>query len=110
MIKIKKEIDYIIKRANECDARIVRINELLLFSTETGDAWILDTEDKFAICLMQNWIKQKYKIIDTSTQFGFDWDYQYHIEGDSFIVLNKSGVIKQIFGYPIQEIEKQINK
>ncbi len=104
MIEIKKEIDYIMKRAKERDARKVRINELLLFSTVTGDAWILDTDDQLGICMMRNGDKQKYKIIDTPTQFGFDWDYKYLIDNTLFVVVNKSGGIKQIQGYPIDEI------
>ncbi len=50
------------------EGKIVRLGELLLFSTETGDSWILDIYDKKAICLMKNFEKQVYKIIDTPKQ------------------------------------------
>ncbi|MCX6163044.1 MAG: hypothetical protein NTV87_17125 [Ignavibacteriae bacterium] len=110
MTEIKKEISYIIMRAQKRDSRIVRLNELILFSTITGDAWILDSEDKLAICLAKDGVKQVYKLIDTATQFGFNWDYSYEIEGEQFITLNKSGQIRRIFGYPVKEIERKIIK
>ena len=110
MTDIKKEINYITERAKANDGRIVRLGGLLLFSTETGDAWILDTEDNLAICLMRNEDKQEYKIIDTPTQFGFDWDYQYNIDINKFIVIDKTGKIRTIIGYPVQEIMKQIEQ
>src|SRR5215831_11653310 len=36
------EVRYIQRRAAEHDERIVTVGQLVLFSTETGDAWLLD--------------------------------------------------------------------
>lgn len=102
---IKREIDYIIKLAKKGISKKVQLGELLLFSTNTGDAWILDKEDNLGICLMRDNTLQKYKIIDTPTQFGFDWDYKYFIEKDCFITIDKQGRERKIFGYPINEIK-----
>jgi hypothetical protein len=102
---IKREIDYIMKLAKKGDSRKVQLGELLLFSTNKGDAWILDTGDNLGICLMRNKKKQKYKIIDTPTQFGFDWDYKYFVENDCFITIDKQGVEKKTFGYPVSVIK-----
>ncbi|MFA6666688.1 MAG: hypothetical protein WCT06_08955, partial [Armatimonadota bacterium] len=99
-----KEINYILSLAKKEDARKVQLGELLLFSTQTGDAWILDQDDNLAICLMRGKEKQKYKIIDTPTQFGFDWDYKYFIEEDCFITIDKKGVERKIFGYQVNEL------
>jgi hypothetical protein len=102
-MNIKKEIAYIIKRAAERDGRIVRLGELLLFSTETGDAWVLDTVDHLALCLARDGLKQKFKIIDLPTQFGFDWEYTYAIDGDLFITMDQKGSMRTIFGYPVRK-------
>jgi len=104
---IKKKIDYIINRAKREDSRKVQSGGLLLFSTQTGDAWILDTEDKLAICLMRGGEKQNYKIIDTPTQFGFDWDYNYFIDNDNdcFITIDKKGMERKIYGYPVNDLK-----
>ncbi len=42
------EIDYIQQRAAEHDARLVSVGLLVLFSTESGDAWLLDPADHLA--------------------------------------------------------------
>jgi len=36
------------RRAAEYDSRIVPVSQLLLFSTETEDAWLLDLTDQLA--------------------------------------------------------------
>ena len=102
---IKKEIDYIMSCARKEDSRKVQLGGLLLFSTQTGDAWILDRDDNLAICLMRGKEKQKFKIIDTPTQFGFDWDFKYFIDNDSFITIDKKGVERKIFGYPVKDLK-----
>ena len=49
-ISISREINYIISRAKNSDTRLVTLGTLVLFSTETGDAWLLDSEDGLALC------------------------------------------------------------
>ena len=46
--RLADEVRYIQRRAAQCDSRIVSIAPLLLFSTETGDAWMLDPADHLA--------------------------------------------------------------
>ena len=43
--RLADEVCYIQKRAAERDGRIVTVSQLILFSTETGDAWLLDPSD-----------------------------------------------------------------
>jgi hypothetical protein len=49
--RLADEIRYIIRRAAEHDRRVVTIGQLTLFSSETGDAWIIDREDHLALRL-----------------------------------------------------------
>jgi hypothetical protein len=44
--RLAGEIRYIQRRAAEHDGRFVTVNSLVLFSTGTGDAWLLDPEDR----------------------------------------------------------------
>ena len=46
--RLADEVRYIQRRAAEHDGRIVTIGQLVLFSTETGDAWLLDPPDHLA--------------------------------------------------------------
>ena len=62
-IRLADEVRYIQHRAANHDGRIVTIGQLVLFSTETGDAWLLDSAaahqhrsgGKFQICLVRNY-------------------------------------------------------
>jgi hypothetical protein len=46
--RLADEIGYIQDKAADHDGRIVTIGQLILFSTETGDAWLLDITDQLA--------------------------------------------------------------
>lgn len=40
--RLAKEVDYIQRRAAAHERRFVSVGPLVLFSTDTGDAWLLD--------------------------------------------------------------------
>ena len=103
-INISREINYIIHRARARDARLVTLGALIFFSTETGDAWLLDAEDNSALCLACDGQKQSFTIVETPTSFGIEWNADYRIDGDTFIVIERSGGVKSNFGYPTREI------
>ena len=103
-LNIKDEIKYIIKCAKNFETKIVSFKELILFCTETGDAWLLDTDDNLALNLSKEGIKQEFLIIDTPYQFGIDWKYNYIIENEKFIFIDKTGVTRTIIGYPTEQI------
>ena len=109
-LNIKDEIKYIIKCAKNFETKIVSFKELILFCTETGDAWLLDTDDKLALDLVREGIKQEFLLIDTPYQFGVDWKYNYLIEYEEFIFIDKTGVSRTIIGYPTEQILEMINK
>src|SRR6202022_254191 len=47
-LHLAKEVRSIQRRAAEHDGRIVSIGALVFFSTDTGDAWILEPADQLA--------------------------------------------------------------
>ena len=47
-LRLADEIRYIQRRAADYDGRVVTVAQLVLFSTETGDAWLLDPADQLA--------------------------------------------------------------
>ena len=109
-ISIAGEADYIINRAQEYDSRVVSLGSLIFFSTETGDAWMLDCEDGLALNLAIAGDKQPFRILETSEKIAIEWNANYHIEEDKFIVTQQSGHIKTIIGYPTAEILKTIHR
>src|SRR5271169_424873 len=52
--RLADEVRYIQRRAADYDGRIVTIGQLVLFSTETGDAWLLDPADRLAARLARD--------------------------------------------------------
>jgi hypothetical protein len=101
---IHREVRYIIERAQAAEARIVTVANLVLFSTHTRDAWLLDPEDSFAICLCREGDPQPFRIIDTPDSFAIEWTAAFAIEGAAFIVSEPSGRAVVFQGYPTAEI------
>ena len=67
------EAKYIINRAQRHEARVVELGALVFFSTDTGDAWMLDPKDRVAICLARAGEEQPYRILETGSSFSVDW-------------------------------------
>jgi hypothetical protein len=49
--RLADEVRYIQRRAAANDGRVVTIGQLTLFSTATGDAWLIDRDDHLALRL-----------------------------------------------------------
>ncbi|MBT9161040.1 MAG: DUF5679 domain-containing protein [Dehalococcoidia bacterium] len=109
-VSITKEANYIINQAENYDPRLVTHGPLIFFSTETGDAWMLDPEDELALCLARDGEEQPFTITETPTDFSIEWNAEYRIDGDAFIVIERPGRIKTIFGYPTAEILQAIRR
>ncbi|MDD2599052.1 MAG: hypothetical protein PHO37_07500 [Kiritimatiellae bacterium] len=103
-ISITRETAYIIRKAQQCDSRVVSFGRLVLFSTQTGDAWMLDPDDQLALCLARDGEEQEYTVIDTADNYQIQWNTQYIIEGDAFTFATQEGRTVTIMGYPTEEI------
>lgn len=109
-IRVVDEAEYIIRKAQELDARVVTLGNLAFFSTSTGDAWILDPEDHLALCLARDGAKQAYTILETDSSFQIGWNAQYEIRGGAFIVATADGRVRTVLGYPTEEIARAIQQ
>ena len=81
-ISITGESNYILNRAQNYESRVVSLGSLIFFSTETGDAWMLDYKDGLALCLAKVGEKQPFRIVETPEKFAIEWNVTYQIEGD----------------------------
>jgi hypothetical protein len=79
---IHREIRHITQLAQAEDSRIVTVGKLVLFSTRTRDAWLLDPEDNFALCLCRDGEPQPFRIINTPDTFAVEWPARFVIERD----------------------------
>jgi hypothetical protein len=99
------EIRYIQRRAAEHDGRFVTVGSLALFSTDTGDAWLLDAEDHLAARLARDGDPEDVYFEETDTRFAIGWKGEYRIDGDAFVYIDRdSSRIVTILGYPIRRI------
>jgi hypothetical protein len=104
-LRLAQEIKYIQRRAAEYDARFVAVGPLVFFSTETGDAWILDPSDQLAARLARDGDPEPIEFQETDTNFAIGWKGNYRIEGRAFIYADQdAGRIITILGYPTAKI------
>jgi hypothetical protein len=83
--RLADEVRYILRRAAEHDGRVVTIGQLVLFSTETGDAWLLDPSDQLAARLARDGDPEPFHIEENETTFTIHWKGRYRIEGAAFV-------------------------
>ena len=100
---------YIQRRAADHDGRIVTVGQLVLFSTETGDAWLLDPTDRLAARLARDGESEAIDIEETDTSFAIGWKGQYYIAGSAFVYLDQdTGRMTTILGYPTDKLAQMV--
>ena len=67
------EVRYIQNKAAEHDGRVVSFGQLVLFSTDTGDAWLLDLTDQLAAPLARDGHPEPIHLEETDTNFAIGW-------------------------------------
>lgn len=88
-------------------ARVVKLGQLVFFSTSTGDAWMLDPREGTAACLACDGDSLPIPIRESATELTIEWHADYRIEGRAFTVVDRdSGSAQTILGYPVAEIER----
>jgi hypothetical protein len=103
--RLADEVHYIQDKAANHDGRMVTISQLILFSTDTGDAWLLDVTDQLAVRLARAGDPEPIHLEETDTSFAIEWKGHYRIEGPAFIYADRhTGRVTTILGYPTQEI------
>lgn len=108
--RLAEEVRYLQRRAARQDARIVTLGQLLLFSTETGDAWLLDPADHLALPLARDGDALSIHIEETNTNFAIGWSGAYQIDGAAFVYWDKdTGNVRTILGYPTKRITHEIS-
>ena len=101
------EVRYLQRRAANHDGRIVTIGQLILFSTKTGDAWLLDPDDRLAARLARDGESETIHIEETDTTFAIGWKGHYRIDGPAFVYSDRdTGRLTTILGYPTDKLSQ----
>ena len=103
--RLADEVRYNQRRAAHHDGRIVAVGRLLLFSTDTGDAWLLDRSDRLAARLARDGDTQPIHVEETDTAFTIGWKGRYRFDGPAFVYSDReTGRVVTILGYPTEKI------
>jgi hypothetical protein len=103
--RLADEVRYIQRRAAGHDSRIVTIAQLVLFSTQTGDTWLLDSADRLALRLARDEQSEAVHLEETDTTFVIAWKGSYRIDGPAFIYSDRdTGRTTTILGYPTDKL------
>lgn len=95
-----QDIELIVDDAIAGVCKVIRLGPLVMFSTHTGDAWLLDPADRTAVQLARGGDPLPVQLLDSADEFGVGWTCGYAIDGDTFIVTERStGRIRVIRGY-----------
>lgn len=102
---LAEEIEYIRSRAARHDGRLVTVGPLVLFSTETGDAWLLDPADHLAARVARDGDPEPVHFEETDSNFAIGWKGNYHIDGDAFVFIDRDTArVSTILGYPTHRL------
>src|SRR5689334_20111033 len=77
--RLADEVRYIQRRAANQDGRVVTLGRLILFSTKTGDAWLLDPADRLAARLARNGESEPIHIEERSEEHTSELQSQFHL-------------------------------
>ena len=103
--RLADEVRYILGRAAEHDGRVVTIGQIMLFSTETSDAWLIEPSDQLAARLARDGDPEPFHIEENETTFTIDWKGRHRIEGDAFVYMDReTGRLATIHGYPTHKL------
>jgi hypothetical protein len=100
-LRLADEIRYIQQRAAARDGRVVNADQLLLFSTESGDAWLLNPAHHLAARLARDGDPESISFEETDTSFNIAWPGNYRIDGLAFVYTDRhTRRVSTILGYP----------
>jgi hypothetical protein len=105
-----QEIKGIVQSAQLHEGRVVGIDQFIFFSTETGDAWMLEPAGNLALCLARDGVAQGVTVQETADQLLVAWESVYHMTDTAFTIVEKSGTMRTIYGYPTRQIMQTIQK
>ena len=110
-LRIKEELRYIQQCAAKFDARVVGLGQIFSFSTQTGDAWLLDPADNLAACVARDGSPEDVYIEETDTSYAIRWKGNYQIDGAAFIYTDwETGRIVITLDYPVEQIAAWIEQ
>lgn len=89
------------------EATLNCLGNFIFFSTQTGEAWMLDYRKSCALRLAENGEKSSYTILESRERFQVEWKERFRIEEDLFIA-SRQGRETVFAHYPIDALTRLI--
>ena len=92
-ISLSVEVEKIRKFASEKKEKVLSIGVFILFSSESGDAWLLEISDMDALKVSENGEDLEFKIEENPETLEINWSHRFAIKKKKFVVrsyINKS--------------------
>ena len=103
--RVADEVRCIQRRAAGHTATFVAVGPLAFFSTETGDAWMLDPSDHVPARVARDGAPESIHLEETDADYSIAWPCEYAVDGELFVYTERdSGRTVAIFGYPTARI------
>ncbi len=110
-LHLAKEIRSIQRRAAEHDGRIISVGPLVFFSTDTGDAWILEPGGGLACRLAIGGEPIEIFFEESEESYSIGWQGHYSIDGDVFTYEDRASHRRvAIGGYPLHLLRRVIHE
>lgn len=89
---------------------VIGLAELVLFSSTTGDAWLLEAFSNGALNLMLDYEPADYRIAEDGERVEVEWRGSYQLRGTDFITDALSGAPRAVRGYSTEAIRATIER
>ena len=109
-MSIKGEVQYVRTKAEAGEDCVVTLGQLVLFSTRSGDAWLLDPADGLAACVARGGDSVPVDISEDSSTVSIGWTAAYRLDGDVFHVRFGDRSSRSIVGYPVRQIRDSLRR
>jgi hypothetical protein len=106
-IDIGREIEYIVRCAAAGETHIVELPPLVLFSVP-GAAWILDSDDSLASCLMNDYTPRPSPLrLETQERYALEWEATFEIKEGCLWTLERQTAVAHP-AFPTPEIARAV--
>lgn len=108
------DIDYTVEarlvqeRAARGEPSAIRLGPIVLFSTATHDAWMIDVQEGEAACLARSGKAQPVPFEESASKFGVTWQARHRLDGEEFVVIENDGNTQMYRDYPVAQIRSLI--
>lgn len=102
-MNVKQKVAEYVAYAKNGHENFEIFGKFVLFSSSSGEAWLLDPNEKLALRLVDNFEQLQFTIEETTTKFYVEWPERYQIQDGTFIALRGEKQTK-FSNYPAAEL------